>query len=338
MRTRWSAAIISERSTLLARAAVFDAIWRNGPRSQAPAADENPELPTQTGSMKVGTWNVNGLSSKLHHVRGLLQREAPAALALNEVKCRAVVLERLVEGSGYRCLSSLFPRPQHHGVALLLRDDLEALPLENRNEVFRGRMVSVLLPAQDIVLVAVYVPNAGVRGQHLRKLEHRLTVWEPAFREWLAQLRAAHTNVLVLGDLNVVPTLQDVHLPRLRRRAGMTLEEREAFADWLRSGWRDVWRSEHEEAKDDGYTFWSKSRFGDMRPQNKGWRLDFAITTDDRVHGATVLEENVSDHAPLLVTIDAEAKKAPTPRHGACAPDPPRPPGPSATRAGHCEA
>ena len=59
-------------------------------------------------------------------------------------------------------------------------------------------------------VVNTYVPNAG---EGLKRLEYRLSGWDIAFSEHLAELRK-QKPVILAGDLNCAPQPIDIHNPK----------------------------------------------------------------------------------------------------------------------------
>lgn len=97
-------------------------------------------------------------------------------------------------------------------------------------------------------VVGVYVTNSGMK---LERLEYRLKHWNPSFQAYLARLNAVKP-ALVVGDMNVAPEGLDVYnagAKHLAKVPGLTPEEREAHAAWLRAGWKDTFRALHPDAR-----------------------------------------------------------------------------------------
>lgn len=163
-------------------------------------------------------------------------------------------------------------------------------------------------------VVGVYVTNSGMK---LERLEYRLKQWNPSFQAYLARLNAVKP-ALVVGDMNVAPEASDVYnagAKHLAKVPGLTPEEREAHAAWLRTGWKDTFRALHPDARG-AYTYWNvKTR---ARAENKGLRLDLAVIgaadmdggRGVRVRDSFILHEatiGFSDHAPIGVVLDLGA-------------------------------
>ena len=81
--------------------------------------------------------------------------------------------------------------------------------------------------------------------------------------------------------------------------------EREAFGKLLKSGFVDVYRALHPNARSEAMTFWSWR--GNMKSSNRGWRLDYFIASPELVPLVKSLDirrqVDASDHAPLVLIL-----------------------------------
>lgn len=174
--------------------------------------------------------------------------------------------------------------------------------------VGEGRVLTLNVETEEhgsLTIVNAYVPNSGAK---LARLKYRVDVFEAAMRAYLTQLREEKGTVLYIGDLNCAHTAVDVHNSKgNRKNAGHTPEECAAFDELVRpgAGWVDAYRARNPNV-DGAYTFWS-GRSKTTRPQNKGWRLDYAVCSkelDARVYDvAHLVHVDASDHCPVQVLI-----------------------------------
>ena len=86
--------------------------------------------------------------------------------------------------------------------------------------------------------------------------------------------------VILCGDLNVAHQDIDVHNPKgLKKCAGFTPQERESFGKFLDKGFVDTFRHFHPDAQI--FSFWSAKK--KARENNKGWRLDYFVTSKNMI-------------------------------------------------------
>lgn len=124
--------------------------------------------------------------------------------------------------------------------------------------------------------------------------------------------------MIVLGDLNVAHKDIDVYncnAPHLKKQAGCTKEERDAFTQWLSKGYVDAFRHVHGDDIKGAYTYWSTR--ANNRQGNKGLRLDYFVVSDImtglsperqspcQIVDSYVLDETTksSDHAPVVLVV-----------------------------------
>lgn len=259
--------------------------------------------------------------------RGMLESELlqnADVVCLQEIRCNNDDAERILAQAfpqhyrWYSCCST--GQKGYSGVALLLHMRMRIRPhvkVDVTRHVWpgkggkrikpepEGRILTAVLPGA--AFVCVYAPNSGLDG--LKRLDYRIRSWEPAFRIHVVAVRA-HTQrpVIVMGDLNVAATPDDVHHPdRHNGSACFTAEERVAFTRLLRTtGLRDAYRQLHRGDGPSAYTYWSN--FARSRERGLGWRIDYCLVPDGvRVLSAKVEQGQMgSDHAPLTVALALE--------------------------------
>lgn len=162
-----------------------------------------------------------------------------------------------------------------------------------------GRIIAAEF--DKVIIVSCYTPNSK---SNLERLASRIGTWETMFRAFIATLQAIKP-VVVMGDLNVVPSMQDIYKARPGRLPGCTIEEQGAFQTLLTErGLVDTFRALHPKTR--AYTYFSN--FADSRAKNNGWRLDFALVSNglaERVVASTILSEYYgSDHVPIMIVLD----------------------------------
>ena len=256
--------------------------------------------------MRIATWNVNSLRSRIDRVEALLQRHDIDVLAVQETKAREDQLPLMgLTVLGYDVAAAGFN--QWNGVALISRVGLEdvqvgfdGMPTWGDPQEAEARAIGAT--CGGVRIWSLYVPNGRKVGDphYVYKLD------------WLARLREAARSmtgdVALVGDWNIAPTDEDVFdIAQFAKSTHVTPPERAAFAGFLEDGFVDVVRPHVHGA--DGYTYWDyyRQRF----ERNRGMRIDFVLGSPalaERVTGAFIDREEragagASDHAPVVVEL-----------------------------------
>lgn len=246
-------------------------------------------------SMKVATWNVNGIRAREAQVLGWVGAERPQVICLQEIKAAPEqVPASLRQLEGY--WSYWHGMKGYSGVALLVAKELSPTPPTFTHPPFdiEHRMATVLIG--DITIGSVYVPNGGKDFAGKMRFLRALEPYAAAF--------AASGHPLILGgDMNVTRAEIDVH-PRERRAVLCQLpQERAQFARILDAGLVDIGRALHS-TDAELFTWWAPWR--GMRQRNIGWRLDYLLATQELAKSASSCvvraETGTSDHAPVVAT------------------------------------
>lgn len=258
--------------------------------------------------MRLISWNVNSVRTRLPRMVGMLQRHEPDVLCLQETKVEDATFpsDSLVM-QGYR--AAVYGQRTYNGVALVSRQKAEDVsrgfdgdPVPEHARVIAGRF-------GDINVVNVYVVNGKSVGDPMYDVK---LAWLEALRRWLATRYTPDDAVVVLGDFNVAPTDRDVHDPvAWHERILCSTPEREALQAIQGWGLHDLYREVEPEAP--GFTWWDYRSLG--FPKDEGLRIDLALATKpvvERLEGVFVdreerkesaAEGKPSDHAPLVVDL-----------------------------------
>jgi exodeoxyribonuclease-3 len=268
--------------------------------------------------MRVATWNVNSIRSRVDRVTDWLVREDVDVLAMQEIKCKPDQFPLMsFTAAGYEV--ELNGLNQWNGVAFASR-----LPMEEVELGFPGvpgfgtaqpdgtlpteaRAMGVTV--EGVRLWSLYVPNG-------RELGHPHYFYK---LEWLERLAAATTTWLaehpgrplaVMGDFNIAPLDSDVwDISVFLNSTHVSVPEREAFAALQAAGLHDVVR----DFVPTGFTYWDYKRL--RFPRNEGMRIDFILGSQDFTDlvTAAAIHRNErkgtapSDHVPVVVDLDLDA-------------------------------
>lgn len=259
--------------------------------------------------MRIATWNVNSLRSRIGRVEAFVQRHDIDVLALQETKAREDQLPLMgLQALGYDI--AVAGLNQWNGVALLSRVGLEDVEvgfteMPHFGEPAAAESRAIGATCGGVRIWSLYVPNG-------RKPDDPHYVYK---LDWLARLRESARGWLdvptaLVGDWNICPTDDDVFDPaQFTKSTHVTPPERAAFQAFLDDGYTEVTR-----AHAPGYTYWDyyRQRF----ERDRGLKIDFVLGSPSlasRVTGAFIDRDerdpaqgtgSPSDHAPVVVDID----------------------------------
>jgi len=267
-------------------------------------------------SLKVTTWNVNGIRARGGEVLDWVQREKPDVLCLQEIKAAPdKVPQEICSLAGYWCY--WHGHKGYSGVGLHLRRDAFPDKPEFVHPEFDHETRIVTARGGSLLFASVYVPNGGKDyPAKVRFLE--------AMDRWAAAERAAGNTLVLCGDLNVAREPRDVH-PKLRNpeQVGQTPTEQAMLEKIIGHGLTDLSRKFHPD-DDRLFTWWAPWR--QMRERNIGWRLDYVLAgaplAEKAVSTESPREFGSSDHAPVTAVFDVPIERAKIP-------DEPPPPAPA---------
>jgi len=258
-------------------------------------------------TLRIATFNVNGIGTRLPKLLDWLHRESPDVVALQELKATdAAFPAASLEEAGYGALWQ--GEARWNGVALLARG---TTPVESRRRLpgepsdTQSRYLEAAV--HGVIVGALYLPNGN--PQPGPRFDYKLRWMERLIRHARSLVELPHP-ALLLGDFNVIPTEADVYDPKAWRRDALFQPEvRDAFERLLAQGWTDALRKVHGDATI--YTFWDY--FRQHAERDRGLRIDHLLLNPvlaERLKDAGVdrwvrLQEKASDHAPTWVTVRA---------------------------------
>jgi exodeoxyribonuclease-3 len=258
--------------------------------------------------MRIVTYNVNGIGSRIGALLQWLDETRPDVACLQELKApQEKFPEMAIRAAGYQPI--WLGQKSWNGVAILVREDCgepqevqRGLPGDEADEQSRYLEVAV----NGILVGCLYLPNGNPAPGP--KFDYKLR-WMERFHERAAGLIATGAPVILCGDYNVIPTPLDVYKPeRWVDDALFRPETRAAYQKLLDQGWLDALRATHPDEVI--YTFWDY--FRDAYGRNAGLRIDHLLLSpalapklkaagvDRDVRG----REKPSDHAPTWVELD----------------------------------
>lgn len=255
--------------------------------------------------MKIATYNVNGINSRLPVLLRWLEEAKPDVACLQELKTpQEKFPEQDILNAGYKAI--WHGQKSWNGVAILTRN-LEitevrrALPGDP--EDLHSRYIEAIV--DGITIGCLYLPNGNPAPGP--KFDYKLQ-WFDRLITHAAELYKSGAPVVLTGDYNVMPTDIDAYKPeRWVKDALFRPETRAAFHTLLEQGWTDAIRTLYPDEVI--YTFWDY--FRDAYGRNAGIRIDHFLLSEplkSKLKSAGVNRdvrgwEKTSDHAPVWIEL-----------------------------------
>ncbi len=259
--------------------------------------------------MRIATWNVNSVKSRIERLVEWLEIAQPDVLALQELKCTSADFPEMpVQALGYEVAAHGDGR--WNGVALLSRVGLSDIVRDLPGQPSYDGSIeprAVGATCDGVRVWSVYVPN-GREPDHDHY--HYKLEWLGALRDTVVSEMAAAPDLpyAVIGDFNVAPTDTDVwDISLFAQSTHVTAPERAALADLRATGLADVMP---RALKGEPYTFWDY-RDGAFH-KGMGMRIDLVyanaaftgLVRDAYVDRDARKGKGPSDHAPVVVDLD----------------------------------
>lgn len=260
--------------------------------------------------MRIATWNVNSIRTRVDRVTDWLSRADVDVLAMQETKCKDDQFPTMPFAAlGYEVAH--VGLSQWNGVAIASRVGLDDVQVgftgqPQWQDADEARAIGAT--CGGIRVWSLYVPNGRTLDDpHL-----------PYKLKWLSALRDTATGWLaddpslplaLVGDWNIAPTDEDVwDMAEFQNSTHVSEPERAAFRAMNDAGFADVVRP--FTPGPGVYTYWDYTQL--RFPKKQGMRIDFVLGSPEfaaRVtHGEIVREERKgkqpSDHAPVLVELE----------------------------------
>ena len=260
--------------------------------------------------MRIATWNVNSIRTRVDRVTDWLSRADVDVLAMQETKCKDEQFPTMPFAAlGYEVAH--VGLSQWNGVAIASRVGLDDVQIgfagqPQWQDADEARAIGAT--CGGVRVWSLYVPNGRtLEDPHL-----------PYKLKWLSALRDTATGWLaddpslplaLMGDWNIAPTDEDVwDMAEFQNSTHVSEPERAAFRAMNDAGFADVVRP--FTPGPGVYTYWDYTQL--RFPKKQGMRIDFVLGSPEfaaRVkHGEIVREERKgkqpSDHAPVLVELE----------------------------------
>lgn len=270
------------------------------------SVDETVGDPVEKSSLRVATYNINGIASRLDVLRRWLSEFQPDIVGLQELKTTSENFPaEAIADFGYSAI--WHGQKSWNGVAILSR---VGEPVETRRSLpgdpDTGQSRYIEAAVCGLLIGNMYAPNGNPWPGP--KFDYKLG-WLDRLHAHAQDLLDSGVPAILIGDYNVIPTELDVYKPeRWAKDALFSPEARQRFRDLVAQGWTDAIRQLHPH--ECVYTFWHYWRNAFQR--DAGIRIDHALVSPSlapRLQAAGVDRtprawEKTSDHAPMWVEIE----------------------------------
>jgi exodeoxyribonuclease-3 len=257
--------------------------------------------------LKVASYNINGINTRLHVLLRWLEEFQPDIACLQELKALSEAFPQSeLEALGYSAI--WHGQKSWNGVAILSR---VGEPVETRRclpadpDVAQSRYIEAAVCG--LLIGNLYLPNGNPWPGP--KFDYKLA-WMDRLHEHARDLLDSGLPAMLIGDFNVIPTENDVYkVERWAKDALYSPEARAKFAELVEQGWTDAIRHLYPDERI--YSFWHYWRNAFER--DAGIRIDHALLSPrlaPKLKGAGVDRtprgwEKTSDHAPMWVEVEA---------------------------------
>lgn len=255
--------------------------------------------------MRIASWNVNSIRSRLQHVGDWIKRINPDILLLQELKCEEQVFPLLeFQALGYNV--TIKGQKTYNGVAVisrhpvtLIHDQLPGDPSDSQ-----ARYLEVELFGSRII--SLYLPNGNPIESE--KFAYKIE-WMQRLYQRAQELLKLELPIIFGGDFNIIPTASDVFDPKSFEKDALYHPiSRGHFRRLLNLGYTDAYRALHS-SQEHAYTYWGYQ--GNDFLYDKGLRIDHFLLSGEAVDRLTACEidrdersrEKASDHTPIIMDI-----------------------------------
>lgn len=268
--------------------------------------------------MKICTFNVNGVRSRLHQLHKLVEKHNPDIIGLQEIKCVDDAFPRKdVSDMGYHIES--FGQKGYHGVALLSKKApvsiIKGFPGDESDA--QRRMIIGTYEDENGNQFKVfngYFPQ-GENRNHETKFPAKAKFYNDLLN-YLKENCNTNEKILIMGDMNIAPLDIDIGIGEQNAKKWLKAgkcsflpEEREWIQNLKSWGTFDIFREIYPDKT--GIYSWFDYR-SDGFSNNRGLRIDVMLATKPLLKMCKSIEidheiramEKPSDHCPIIAVFN----------------------------------
>ena len=255
--------------------------------------------------IKISTWNVNSVRTRINHLVEFIKNENPDILLLQELKCEEHQFPREeIERFGYNI--AIKGQKSYNGVAILSKYRFDEIIYDftdnPKQEQSRYIEAVISVGAKSLRIASVYVPNGSEIGseQYYYKLEFLENLYN-----YIKSIRTVHEDFIIGGDFNIACDEIDAYSVS-DDNVLFTIEERILLWKFRNIGLLDCYRVKHPDNVE--YSWWDY-RAGAFQ-KNLGMRIDYIFATPsiiDNLASSYMSKEyrsmeKSSDHIPVNIS------------------------------------
>ncbi len=257
--------------------------------------------------MIISSWNVNSVRARIENIKSYLLKYKPDILMMQEIKTEDLNFP-YDDFSSMDYESHVFGQKSYNGVAIISKRKLKNIRKDLiKDKLKQSRIISAEMEykKKNIQLINIYTPNGN--PVDTEKYDYKKK-WLNDLIKQLKNLSKKNQNIILAGDFNIIPSVEDVYNPKsFEDDALFRLEIRKKLREMINLGFNDVYRHFYD-AKE-GYTFWDYMRGAWQK--NNGMRIDHFLVSNSLIDNIKSINinkdprgrEKPSDHTPIEITL-----------------------------------
>ena len=275
---------------------------------QAPVVAELVFPFKETNTVKIASFNINGIKARANALMTWLRDAQPDVALLQEIKSVSENFPSdLFKDLGYNV--AVNGQKSFNGVAILSKLPIEdiATHLPGDSEDDQARWLEVTIVGnQAIRMCNLYLPNGNPTPGP--KYDYKLS-WMRRLHEKAKELIDSEVPAFMAGDYNIIPQAEDAaNIGAWEQDALFLPDSRTEFRRILNLGFTDAFRAKHNGSGH--YSFWDYQ--AGAWDRDDGIRIDHFLLTPqcaDLLKNCQIdkhirSKEKPSDHVPIWIELD----------------------------------
>ena len=275
---------------------------------QAPVVAELVFPFKETNTVKIASFNINGIKARANALMTWLREAQPDVALLQEIKSLSENFPSdLFKDLGYNL--AVNGQKSFNGVAILsklpIEDIVTYLPGDSEDDQARWLEVTIV-GNQAIRMCNLYLPNGNPTPGP--KYDYKLS-WMRRLHEKAKELIDSEIPAFMAGDYNIIPQAEDAaNIGAWEQDALFLPDSRTEFRKILNLGFTDAFRAKHNGSGH--YSFWDYQ--AGAWDRDDGIRIDHFLLTPqcaDLLKNCQIdkhirSKEKPSDHVPIWIELD----------------------------------